>query len=80
MICIGRLVGGHTLALQHGSLRVTLRFLHFLLKLKPFDEFCPCKNVIANLCVYLVCVHPLNKDVSQAIIGTFFSAIMFKRL
>ena len=25
MICIGRLVGGHTLALQHGSLRVTLR-------------------------------------------------------
>ena len=29
---------------------------------------CDCKSV----CVCM-CVHPLNKDVSQAIIGTFFS-------
>ena len=37
---------------------------------------CDCKS----LCVYsyFVCVHPLNKDVSQAIIGTFFSAF-YKR-
>ena len=52
-------------------------FLHFLLKFKPFDEFFPFQNVIANLslCVATLCecVHPLNKDVSQAIIGTFFS-------
>ena len=26
-------------------------FLHFLLKFKPFDEFFPFQNVIANLCV-----------------------------
>ena len=39
-------------------------FLHFLLKFKHFDEFFPFQNVIANLCV--CCVHPLNKDISQA--------------
>ena len=44
-------------------------FLHFLLKFKPFDEFFPLQNVIANLfvrvasvggyvCVYVcVCVY-----------------------
>ena len=26
-------------------------FLHFLLKFKPFDEFFPFQNMIANLCV-----------------------------
>ena len=33
-------------------------FLHFLLKFKPFDEFFPFQNVIANLCacVAAVCV------------------------
>ena len=56
-------------------------FLHFLLKFKPFDEFFPFQNVIANLsvCIATVCVHPLNKDISQAIIGTFFSAL-YKRM
>ena len=55
-------------------------FLHFLLKFKPFDEFFPFQNVIANLCVciYCVCVHPLNKDISQAITGTFFQCILQK--
>ena len=57
-------------------------FLHFLLKFKPFDEFFPFQNVIANLsqCVanVCVCVHPLNKDISQAIIGTFFQCILQK--
>ena len=50
-------------------------FLHFLLKFKPFDEFIPFQNVIANLsavCSYSACVHPLTKDVSTAINGTFF--------
>ena len=57
-------------------------FLHFLLKFKPFDEFFPFQNVIANLsqCVanVCVCVHPLNKDISQDIIGTFFQCILQK--
>ena len=59
-------------------------FLHFFLKFKPFDEIFSFQNVIANLslCVASVCVcvsvHPLNNDVSQAIIWTFFSAF-FKR-
>ena len=39
-------------------------FIHFLLKFKHFDEFFPFQIVIANLCV--CCVHPLNKDISQA--------------
>ena len=53
-------------------------FLYYLLKFKPFDEFFPFQNVIANLCLCVakvcvcVCVHPLNKDVPQAIIGTFY--------
>ena len=55
-------------------------FLHFLLKIKLFDEFFPFQNIIANLSLCVasvgvrVCVHPLNKD-SQAIIGTFFQCI-----
>ena len=62
-------------------------FLHFLLKFEPFDEFFPFQNVIANLslsiasvvCVFVcVHVHPLNKDVSQAIIGNFFECILQK--
>ena len=50
-------------------------FLHFLLRFKPFDEFFPFQNMIANLSVCVaslgvrVCMHTLNKD-SQAIIGT----------
>ena len=48
-------------------------FLHFLLnKFIPFDEFFPLQNAIASVGV-CACVHPKNKDVSQAIIGTFFS-------
>ena len=50
-------------------------FLHFLFKFIPFDEFIPFQNVIANLsaaCTYSACVHPLTKDVSTAINGTFF--------
>ena len=55
-------------------------FLHFLLKVKPFDEFFSFQNVMANLCVcvatrmcvYLcVCEHPLNRDVSQATTALF---------
>ena len=60
-------------------------FFTFLLKFKPFDEFFSFQNVIANLSVCVsvcvcvcVCVHPLNKDVSQAIIGTFFQCILQK--
>ena len=53
-----------------------------LLKFKPFDEFFPFQNMIANLSVYVatvcVCVHPLNKDVSQAIIGTFLQCVLQK--
>ena len=54
-------------------------------KFKPFDEFFLFQNVNANLFEFVagvlcvcVCVHPLNKNVSQAIIGPFFSAL-FKR-
>ena len=35
-------------------------FLHFLFKFKPFDEFIPFQNVIANLsavCSYSACVY-----------------------
>ena len=45
--------------------------------LNPWMIF-PFQNVIANLCVFVtgvcVCVHPhsLNKDFSQAVIGTFY--------
>ena len=63
-------------------------FLHFLLKFKPFDEFFPFQNMIASLsgcvatvcvCVCVcVCVHPLNKDVSQAIIGTILQCVLQK--
>ena len=52
-------------------------FPHFLLKFKPFYEFFPFQNVIANLCV-CVCVHPLNEDVSQAIIGACFHCVSQK--
>ena len=49
-------------------------------------SFSPPKSVIENLslCVASVCVcvcvcaHPLNKDVSQAIIGTFFQCVLQK--
>ena len=58
----------------------------YFLKFNPFDEFFPLQSVIANLslcvasvCVCVcVCVHPLNKDVSQAIIGTFFQCVLQK--
>ena len=57
-------------------------FLHFLLKFKPFDEFFPFQNLIANLSVCVasvcVCVHPLNKDASQAIIGRFCQCVLQK--
>ena len=51
-------------------------FLKFLLKVKLFDVFSLPRDMIANLSVFVarcvcVCVHPLNKDVSQAITGTF---------
>ena len=54
-------------------------FLHFLLnKITPFDEFFPLQNAIASVGV-CVCVHPKNKDVSQAIIGPFFFSAFYKR-
>ena len=50
-------------------------------------NFFPFKlNVIANLCVCVcvcvasVCVHPLNKDISPAIIDTFFQCILQKMI
>ena len=49
--------------------------LHYLLKFKPFDEFFPSKTWLQiSLCLWLecVCVHPLNKDVPQAITGTLY--------
>ena len=57
-------------------------FLHFLLKFKPFDEFFPFQNVIANLSVCVatvcVCVHPLNKVIIKTSLklslALFFSA------
>ena len=54
-----------------------------MLKFKPLDDFFPFQNVMANLSVFVatsvcVCVHPLNKDVFQAILALFISA-MFKR-
>ena len=58
-------------------------FLHYLSKFKPFDELFPFQNVIANLSVFVaracVCVHPFNKDVCQAIIGTLYQCHFQKR-
>ena len=46
------------------------------MEVKALDDFFPFQNVIANLCVFVagvcVCVHPLNKDFSQAVIGTSY--------
>ena len=56
-------------------------FLHFLLKFKPFDNFCLFQNVMANLSLSVardVCLQPLNKDVSQVITGTFFQYLLQK--
>ena len=57
-------------------------FPHFLLKFKPFEELFASQNVIANLCACVasvcVCAHPWNKDVSKAIIGTFFQCLLQK--
>ena len=51
-------------------------FSSLFVEVKPFDELFPSKmGLQISPCV---CVHPLNKDVSQAIIGTFFSAF-YKR-
>ena len=36
---------------------------------------CVCMYVCVCVCV---CAHPLNKDVSQAIIGTFFQCVLQK--
>ena len=57
-------------------------FLHFLLKFKTFWRVFSlpkrdCKSLCVCVCV-CVCVHPLNKDTSQAIIGTFFQYILQK--
>ena len=56
---------------------------HFLCKFKPFLEF-SFQNLISNLSLHEAsvcvcgCVHPLNKDVSQATIGTFFLCFLQK--
>ena len=50
-------------------------FFTFCWSLNLLMSFFPFQNVIANLCV---CVHPLNKDISQAIIRTFFQCILQK--
>ena len=50
-------------------------FLHHLLKFKPLDDVFPFKTWLQfSLCLWLerVCVHPVNKDVSQAIFSTFY--------
>ena len=50
--------------------------LHYLFKFKPLDDFSLPKRDCKSLCVWLECVcvhpHPLNKDFSQAVIGTFY--------
>ena len=64
-------------------------FSSLSVEVKPFDEFFPSQNMIANLslCVHVsislygcVCVyvHPLNKDGSQAMTDTFFKCILQK--
>ena len=58
-------------------------FSHFLFKFKSFHEF-SFQNVISNLSLHEAsvcvcgCVHPLNKDLSQATIGTFFLCLFQK--
>ena len=50
-------------------------FLHHLLKFKPLDDVFPFKTWLQiSLCLWLerVWVHPVNKDVSQAIFSTFY--------
>ena len=44
----------------------------------PFKIDCKSLCVCVCVCSYCVCVHPLNKDISQAIIGTFFQCILLK--
>ena len=51
-------------------------FSSLFLKFKPFDDFFPFQNVIANLSVFVARV--LNKDVSQAIIGFFYQCYFQK--
>ena len=52
-----------SIAYQGINLRRLLRF--FFLRKAPHASVC-------------LCVHPLNKDVSQAIIGTFFQCVLQK--
>ena len=53
-------------------------FSSLCVEVKALDDFFPFQNVIANLFVFVpgvcvtVCVHALNKDFSQAVIGTFY--------
>ena len=67
-------------------------FLYYLLKFKPLDDFFPFQNVIANLCVSVtrvcasvcvckcVCVHLLNKDFFQAVMGSFYHQCHFQKM
>ena len=66
--------------LFHRLLQKMLRLVPIICSFSsPFDEFFPSKTWLQiSLCVaesVRVCVHPLNKDVSQAIIGTFYHCL-----
>ena len=54
-------------------------FLHFVLKLKLFDKCFPFRNVIANSPLFVDrCMHPLNENVSEAIVWRFIPCLLQK--
>ena len=54
-------------------------FLHFILKFKLFDKCFPFRNVVANLPLLVDrCVHPLNENVSEAIVWRFIPCLLRK--
>ena len=57
-------------------------FSSLFVEVKTFALFFPFQNEITNLSVFVagvcVSVHPLNKDFSQAVIGTFYQCHFLK--
>ena len=61
--------------LKDSTMSTLWGFLHYLLKFKPLDDIFPSKTWLQiSVCLWLecVCVYPLNKDFSQAVIGFFY--------